>query len=186
MEDNGSAFFLNNQSAAGMMYAMHAAANFMEKYPASIPNTNIPFYVTPAILHSNQHHTCQVSNNSPQMAPTSAATSFSINDILSRTDVGPSAETLYGDKVVNDFKLNQTPNFASTMATMGSSQEVRRYAANAAVMLFNNHHEIGCHGNQQEQMKFTGKPQNDLPGRPPIFWPGVLTKDLHEKMGING
>ena len=170
-----------------MISTLTAAVNIKENPPASIPNTNLPFYATPAFLHSNQHHTPQVPNNSPQMAPTSAATSFSINDILSRTEVaGPSAETLYGDKVINDFKLNQTPNFASTMATMGSSQEVRRYAANAAVMLFNNHHEISCHGNQQEQMKFTGKPQNDLPGRPPIFWPGVLTKDLHEKMGING
>ena len=92
--------------------------------------------------------------------------------------------------MINDFKLNQTPNFATTMATMGSNQEGRMTAAtdaaNAAAMLFNNHHEIGCHDNQQGQMKFTGKPLTDLPGRSSIYWPGNLTKDLYEKMGVHG
>ena len=192
MEDNGSSFILNNQSAAGMMSALHAAANIMEKSPPSISNTHFPFYpyVTPATLHSNRHHTPQVSTNSPKMAPTSVATPFGINDILSRTAaVDCFAGNLHGNDAIDDFKFNQVPRSAASMATIGSNLGGRRAAAavaHTAAMLFNNYHEIGCHGNQRRQIKFTGKPLTDLPGRPPIYWPGVLTEDWHEKIGMQG
>ena len=115
MEDNGSAFLLNNQSAAGMKYALQAVASIIEKSPTSIPNIPLPFYVTPATLHSNQHHTPQVSTNSPQMAPTSVATTFGINDIMSRTAAARiTAGNFYGNKVIDHFKFNHTLNSATT------------------------------------------------------------------------
>ena len=156
MEDNGSAFLLNNQSAATAMSALHAAANMMQKSPSSIHSNHLPFYpyVTPATLHSDQHQTPQVSSNSPQheMA-TSVATPFGVNNILSPASV--------------------------TMATMGGRRAAAAVAAQAAAMIFNNHHgrHIGAHSNSgmgqgvhANPMKI-GKPLADLPGRPPIYWP---------------
>ena len=193
MDDNGSAFLLNNQSAAGMMSALHAAANMIEKSPASIPNTHFPFYpyVTPATLHSNSP---QVSTRSPQMAPTSVATPFGINDILSRTAAaGASAGNFHGNGTIDDFKFNQTPNSMETMGGNLGGRRAAAVAAHAAAMLFNNQqHGIGYQSNhaggmgQQGQVKFEGKPLTDLPGRPPIYWPGVLTEDWHKKLGMHG
>ena len=185
MENNGSPFLLNNQSAADMMSALHAAAKIMEKSPTSIPNTHFPFYVTPATLHSNQHYSPQVSTNLPQIAPTSVKTPFSINEILSSTAATKnSAENFYGNRAIDDFKLNQTPNFENTIATIGSNLGGRRAAVapHAVAILFNNNHEIGCHG----KMKFAKKPLNDLSVRSSIYWPGLLTEDWHEKVGVCG
>ena len=123
------------------------------------------------------------------MAPTSVATPFGINDILSRTVTAEvSEENFYENRSIEDLKFNQTPNSAATMATFENGFGCRSaaVAARAAAMFFNNNHGIGCHGNQQGQMKFTGKPLTDLPGRPPIYWPGVLTEDWQEKVGISG
>ena len=185
MENNGSPFLLNNQSAADMMSALHAAAKIMEKPTTSIPNTHFPFYVTPATLHSNQHYSPQVSTNLPQIAPTSVKTPFSINEILSSTAATKnSAKNFYGNWAIDDFKLNQTPNFENTIATIGSNLGGRRAAVapHAVAILFNNNHEIGCHG----KMKFAEKPLNDLSVRSSIYWPGLLTEDWHEKVGVRG
>ena len=191
MENNGSTFFPNNQSAASMMSALHAAANIMEKSPGSIPNTHIPFYpyVSSTTLQSNRHYTPQESTNSPKMAPTSVATPFDINDILSRTAAMGVLEGNFPENgAISDFKFNQALNTAGTMATVGSNFRGRRAAGavaeHAAAMLFNNHHVISCHDNQPVQ-KVAGKPLTDLPGRPPTYWPGVLTEDWQEKVGIH-
>ena len=191
MEENGSAFIPNNQSATSMISALQAAANIIRKSPGSIPNTHLHFYpyVTPAAFHSNQHHTPQVFTNSPKMAPTSVNTPFGINDILSRTAAsGVSAKNFLGNGAIDDFKFNQTPSSAETMATIENcfGDRSAAVAARTAAMIFNNNHGISCHGNQRGQIKFMGKPLTDLPGRPKIHWPGVLTEDLHEKVAING
>ena len=122
--------------------------------------------------------------------PTSVATPFGINDILSRT---AATRVFTGNfpenRAISDFKFNQAPNTAGTMATVGSNFRGGRaagaVAAHAAAMLFNNHHVISCHDNQPVQ-KVAGKPLTDLPGRPPIYWPKVLTKDWQEKVGMHG
>ena len=193
MENNESTFLFNNQSAVSMISALQTAANIMEKSPGSIPNTHPYFYpyITPATFHSNQHHTTYVSTNSPQIAPTSVATPFGINDILSRTtSAGCFAVNSHENMVIDDFKFNQAPNTAATMATIGSNFGNKRaanaVAANAAAMLFNNHHGISCHDNQRGQTIFSGKPLTDLPGRLPIYWTGVLTEDWQEKVEIHG
>ena len=200
MDNNGNSFLLNNQSTAAAMSALHAAANMIEKSPSSIHSNQLPFYpyVTPATLHSNHHQTPQVSSNSPQhQMATSIATPFGINDILSRTAaVGISGVNFHGNSTpsIEDFKFNQT-TAPVTMATMGGNFGGRRAAAAvAAAMILNNHHgrSIEAHGNggmgqgvHTNPMKF-GKPLTDLPGRPPIYWPGVLTEDWHEQMGMHG
>ena len=163
MEKNGSLFFPNNQSATSMVSALQAAASIMKKSPASIPNNHIPFY--PYVTPSNQHHTSQLSTNLPKMAPTSVVNPFSINDILSKTAV---ADCFPGNGEIEDFKFNQTPNSAANMATVenGFGSRSAAVAARAAAMLFNNHHGVGYHGNQQGQMKFTKKAQlicQDIP-----------------------
>ena len=193
MENKESPFFLNNQIAADMVSTLHAAANVIKKSPGSIPNTNLPFYpyVSSATLYSNQHNRPQISTNSTQMVPSSVATPFGINDILNRTAAaGACVRNFNGNKMINNFKFNRAPNFANTMATMGNNQGIRRtataVAAHAAVMLFNNNYENGFHDNQLGQMKFAGKPLTDMSGRPPIYWPGVLTEDWHEKVGMQG
>ena len=120
MEQNRSASFPKNQSAGNMMSVLHAAANIMEKSPGSIPHTHFPFYpyVTSATLYSNQHHKPKLSTISPQMAPTSVATPFGINNILSRTVTAEvSEENFYENRSIEDLKFNQTPNSAATMAT---------------------------------------------------------------------
>ena len=183
MEKNESPFFLNNQSAVSMVSALHAAASIIKKSPGSISNTNLPFYpyVTSATLHSNQHHTTYVSTNSLKTAPTSVATPFGINDILGRpAATGVSTEFFQGNRAA--------PNYASSMATFenGFGDRKAAFAARAAAILFNNNHGIGCHGNQQGQMSFTGKPLTDLPGRPTIILPGVLNEVWHEKVGTSG
>ena len=191
MEENGSAFLLNNQSATTAMSALHAAANMMQKSPSSIHSNHFPFYsyVTPATLHSNQNQTPQVSPNSPQHQ---MATPFGINDILSQTAAaGVSKGNLHGNAAtINNYNFNQTP-VSATMATMGGR---RAAAAVAAAMLFKNHqgHHIGTHSNggmgqgvHANPMKI-GKPLTDLPGRPPIYWPGMLPEDWHKKLGMHG
>ena len=198
MEENGSAFLLNNQSAATAMSALHAAANMMKKSPSSIHNNHLPFYpyVNPATLHSNQNQTPQVFTNSPQhQMTTSVATPFGINDILSQTAASEvSGGNFHGNAAtINDYKFNQTPASA-TMATMGGKRAAASVAAQAAAMLFNNHqgHHIGAHSNggmgqgvHANPIKI-GKPLTDLPGRPPIYWPGMLTEDWHKKLGMHG
>ena len=72
------------------------------------------------------------------------------------------------------------------MATIGSRRAAGAVAAHAAAVFFNNHHGIGCHDNHQGHIKFTGKPLTDLPGRPPIYWPGVLTEDWQEQVVVHG
>ena len=193
MKKNESTFLFYNQSAADMISALHVTANNIERSPGSKPNNYFPFYpyVTPATLHSNQHNRPQVSTNSPKIAPTSVATPFGINDILSRTEAKRVfAGNFPENRAIDDYKLNQAPNTAGTMATVGSNVESKisagAVAAHAAAMLFNNHHGISCHDNQLGQLKFSGKPLTDLPGRPPIHWPGVLTEDWQEKVGIHG
>ena len=193
MEQNGSASFQKNQSAANMISVLHAAANIMEKSPGSIPHTHFPFYpyVTPATLHSNQHNRPQVSTNSPKIAPTSVATPFGINDILSRTEAKRVfAGNFPENRAIDDYKLNQAPNTAGTMATVrsnfGSKRAAAAVAAHTATMLFNNNHKNSCHDNQQGHTISLGKPLTDLPGCPSIYWPGVLTEDWQEKVGIHG
>ena len=118
------------------------------------------------------------------MAPT-----FDINDILgSIANADVSAGNFYRNGAINDFRLNVTPNFENTIATIASNFGSRRAAADAhaAAMLYNNDDEIGCHGSRCEQIKFAGKPLNDLPGRPRIYWQGLLNKDWHEKVGTKG
>ena len=189
IEDNGSGFFPNKQSATSMISALQTAVNIIKTSPLSIPNTNFPFYFTPATLHSNQHHTSQVSTKSPQIAPTSVATPFGINVILgSIANADVSRGNFYGNGAIDDFRPNKTPNFKNTIATIESNFGGRRAAADAhaAAILFNDHRGIGCHDNQLGQMKFAGKPLIDLPGRPSIYWQGTLNKDWHEKVGTQG
>ena len=195
MEDNGSAFLLNNQSAAAAMSALHAAANMMEKSPSSINSNHLPFYpyVTPATLHNNQHQISQASSNSPQhQMATNVATPFGINDILSQTAAARvSGGNFHGNAAtIHDFKFNQTTASATMDGNLGGRRAAAAVAAHAAAMLFNNHHghHIGSHGNggmgqgaHVNPIKF-GKPLTDLPGRPPIYWPGMLTEDWHKKL----
>ena len=129
MEDNGSVFLLNDQSAAGMKSAMQAVASIIEKSPTSIPNIPLPSYVTPATLH-----TPQVSTNSPQMAPTAAATPFGINDILIRTaSADITAGNFHGNGTTGDFGFIQTPNSGSNF----KGRRAAAVAARLAAILFN-------------------------------------------------
>ena len=193
MKKNESTFLFYNQSAADMISALHVTANNIERSPGSKPNNYFPFYpyVTPATLHSNQHNRPQVSTNSPKIAPTSVATPFGINDILSRTEAKRVfAGNFPENRAIDDYKLNQAPNTAGTMATVrsnfGSKRAAAAVAAHTATMLFNNNHKNSCHDNQQGHTISLGKPLTDLPGRPSIYWPGVLTEDWQEKVGIHG
>ena len=170
---DSSAFMLGGNSAAVAMNALRAAASagIME---GKAPNS-MPIYPY-AQLTGN---TSVASALRPISSPLQGATPFGINDILSR----PITTNSLGSGEIDSSALSRSaasPAFAKFPTTMGQNVAM----AQAAAMYLGGGGMANCmqsnHGNL-----YTPKPLAELPGRPPIYWPGP-PGDWREKLNSQG
>ena len=184
--DDSSAFLLNNQSAMNAMSALHAAASGMMDKSNGVQPT-LPFYpyVTTPSLHSNSLPTSSPPPSSfvTSMSSNMSGTPFGINDILSR-GAGMHRDHFGPGNGLEDCALKYGAGTVGPAALggRGCATTAAAVAAQAAAMLFNNSGHV-MHSSPNVRLS---KPLTDLPGRPPIYWPGVLADDWHEKLNMHG
>lgn len=198
--DESSAFLLGNQSAAVAMSALHAAAatGMMDK-GGSAPTTAIPFY--PYNIPTSSFHTNNSNMQQPASSPSpsnhggsssssssnASGTPFGINDILNR-GAGVSMREHFGSGSGGGTDDCAALKYGGTVAPSplggrGCTTTAAAVAAQAAAMLFNNGAGHVMHSTSSGVR--LGKPLTDLPGRPPIYWPGVLADDWHDKLNMH-
>ena len=182
--DESSAFILGNQSAAVAMSALHAAAGMMSDKSNPAPPT-LPFYpyVTTPSLH-NGVNGMPASSPPPISTSNASGTPFGINDILSRGGGGIREHFGSSNGVDDCTALKYSTVGPTSLGGRACTTAAAAVAAQAAAMLFNNTSHV-MHSSVSPNVRLA-KPLTDLPGRPPIYWPGVLADDWHEKLSMHG
>lgn len=172
MEDPNT-FMFGNNSAVAAMNALQAAAS-----AGMIDGKNgqgMPFYPYPQ-FHSAS--STVASNLRPIHSAFQNRTPFGINDILSRSlsSSNSSSSDTSGSPLAN-IPVDAASRFTTTM---GQDSAV----AQAAAMYFS----AGGMGNcmsGNSPVRFN-KPLAELPGRAPIYWPGIISDDWREKLAMQG
>ena len=171
MEDPNSFVFGNNSAVAAMTNALQAAAS-----AGMIDGKNaqgMPFYPYPSF-----HATSTMSSS---LRPINSAlqnrTPFGINDILSRS-IASSNSSLDSSGSPLMSIANNVDSGSRFSSTMSQDSAV----AQAAAMYFGTGGMGSCMpGNSAVRF---GKPLAELPGRAPIYWPGIISEDWREKLAM--
>ena len=172
MEDPNSFMFGNNTAVAAMSALQAAAsAGMMDGKNAQ----GMPFYPYPQ-FHSAS--STVASSLRPMHSALQNRTPFGINDILNRslTSSNSSSSDSSGSPLASmSNNVDATSRFSSTM---GQDSAV----AQAAAMYFS----AGGMGNCMSGSSTVhfNKPLAELPGRAPIYWPGIISDDWREKLAM--
>ena len=159
-----------NNSAVAAMNALQVAASAgmmdgknsqsMPFYPYS------PFHPTSTMASSLRPMHTALQNRTP----------FGINDILNRSMA--SSNSASPDS--NDSSLMSMASNVDTGGRFTSSMGQDSAVAQAAAMYFGAG-GMGMTGNSSVRF---GKPLAELPGRAPIYWPGIISDDWREKISM--
>ncbi|CAK8688896.1 unnamed protein product [Clavelina lepadiformis] len=169
--DDSNAFMFGNNSAAVAMSALQAAAS--ASMMDGKPQGAMSFYPYSA-FHANS---TMGSTLRPMHASLANGTPFGINDILSRpiatsASVGEQTGAPLASLSPSSQPANLYPNSMGQGAVM--AQAAAMYLGNGGVNISPN-----------SGMRYS-KPLAELPGRPPIYWPGVISDDWREKLSMHG
>uniref|UniRef100_F7AVR1 Homeobox domain-containing protein n=2 Tax=Ciona intestinalis TaxID=7719 RepID=F7AVR1_CIOIN len=130
----------------------------------------MPFYHYPAFQHNNQNQGLRNQHTNLQNG-----TPFGINDILNR----PIAASL---------TAQDSTHHLSSIA--GNAQSNPRFTSSIGHGSMMAAMYLGGSGIANAVSTSSGsrypKPLADLPGRPPIYWPGMMTDDWREKLAMPG
>lgn len=165
----GPFIFGGNHAAAAAMSALHAAAS------SCMTEANVPvqsFYAHPGF------QTQMTNDKLKQMHSQPSGTPFGINDILGRSK---------NTRRNMDSLSSPTPNYGQVITNNSHSAAMAHAAAAAAIYLgsgdLSNGSVVGLSNNVGLS---TGtqypKPLAELPGRSPIYWPGILQEDWRDKL----
>ena len=173
MDDPNSFAFGNNSAMAAMTNALQAAASvgmIDGKNPQGMPFYPYPTFHTGSTMSSSLR---------PMHSALQNRTPFGINDILSRSlSSSNSPSDSNGSPLMSiASNIDAGSRFSSTMAPDSA-------VAQAAAMYFGASGMGNClPGNASARF---GKPLAELPGRAPIYWPGIISDDWREKLTMQG
>ena len=173
MEDPNSFAFGNNTAMAAMTNALQAAAS-VGMIDGKTPQ-GMPFYPYPS-FHAGS---TMASTLRPMHTALQNRTPFGINDILSRSIPSSNSAT---DS--NGSPLMSIPSNVDAGSRFSSTMTQDSAVAQAAAMYFGAGGVGNClTGNSATRFS---KPLAELPGRAPIYWPGIISDDWREKLSMQG
>nr|XP_039263369.1 homeobox protein unc-4-like [Styela clava] len=167
---SGAFLFGGNHAAAAAMNALHAAA------ASGMTDAN----ATVQGLYPYSAFQSHISSGNLKPGHSSSiATPFGINDILSRPSNGGEASS----SCSNTNVMGSSPVHHGHIMPPNSPGAAMAQAAAAAAMYLGSSVPSNSSG-----LNRYSQPLTELPGRPAIFWPGVLQEDWREKMqrGVSG
>lgn len=174
-----SAFLFSNNHVAAAMNALQAASSGINE--PRIPAQN--FHSYPSFQPGGSFPNLQKTISNP-----SSATPFGINDILSRTSAA-------GDNIAPTRPPSPARSSVASASYFGNGHAQvttpgAAFAAAAAMYLGTSslggtNSVTGSMLSQAHPARYS-KPLAELPGRTPIYWPGVLQKDWQDKFVCQG